>query len=101
MMNDAWRRISEKICGWPGKTFKRLSSAFSYGSPYYRHSLPVRIMHWMNAAFLATLLMSGLNIFNAHPALYLGKSSYSGVAPILEMGAGKTIRERSPESPAY
>jgi thiosulfate reductase cytochrome b subunit len=31
--------------------------------------------------------MSGLNIFNAHPALNLGKSSYNGLVPILEMSA--------------
>ena len=42
-------------------------------------------MHWTNVVSLAILLMSGLNIFNAHPALYWGKSSYSGVAPIVEM----------------
>lgn len=29
--------------------------------------------------------MSGLQIFNAHPALYWGKSSYSGRAPVLQM----------------
>ncbi len=42
-------------------------------------------MHWSNAVFLAILLMSGLNIFNAHPALYWGKSSYGGVPPVLEI----------------
>ncbi len=57
----------------------------SNGYLYYRHPLPVRIMHWSNAVFLAILLMSGLNIFNAHPALYWGKSSYSGVPPVLEI----------------
>jgi thiosulfate reductase cytochrome b subunit len=31
--------------------------------------------------------MSGLNIFSAHPALYWGKSSYSGRGPILEITA--------------
>lgn len=55
------------------------------GSLYYRHSLPVRIMHWINVMALTILLMSGLNIFNAHPALYWGKSSYTGAGPILEM----------------
>jgi thiosulfate reductase cytochrome b subunit len=44
-------------------------------------------MHWGNAVFLAVLLLSGLNIFNAHPALYWGKSSYRGVPPILQMGS--------------
>ena len=41
----------------------------------YRHRLPVRIMHWVNVACLAILLMSGLQIFNAHPALYWGEDS--------------------------
>jgi thiosulfate reductase cytochrome b subunit len=52
---------------------------------YYRHRLPVRIMHWINVVVLTILLLSGLNIFSAHPALYWGKSSYSGKAPILQI----------------
>ncbi len=55
------------------------------GNQYYRHSLPVRIMHWINVILLAILLMSGLNIFNAHPALYWGEQSYAGVPPFLEL----------------
>jgi Ni/Fe-hydrogenase b-type cytochrome subunit len=60
--------------------------------PYliYRHTLPIRIMHWVNVICFTVLLMSGLNIFNAHSALNIGKSSYNGQAPILEMRAGKT-----------
>ena len=54
---------------------------------YYRHKLPVRVMHWTNVVALAILLMSGLNIFSAHPALYWGKSSYTGRAPVLEIEA--------------
>jgi len=79
------KRINETICGWLRKLWKYLSSAASGGYPYYRHSLPVRIMHWCNVVFLATLLMSGLNIFDAHPALYWGKQSYSGAPPVLEL----------------
>ncbi len=41
----------------------------------YRHRLPVRVMHWINVISLTVLLMSGLNIFNAHPALYWGQGS--------------------------
>jgi thiosulfate reductase cytochrome b subunit len=41
----------------------------------YRHSLLVRITHWVNALCFAILLMSGLQIFNAHPALYWGAQS--------------------------
>lgn len=29
---------------------------------YYRHRLPVRIMHWVNVIALVLLLMSGLQI---------------------------------------
>jgi thiosulfate reductase cytochrome b subunit len=54
---------------------------------YYRHKLPVRVMHWINVIALTILLMSGLNIFSAHPALYWGKSSYAGRGPILEIGS--------------
>ena len=56
----------------------------------YRHKLPVRIMHWINVVCFFVLLMSGLNIFNAHAALNIGKSSYNGQAPILEMNAVQT-----------
>jgi thiosulfate reductase cytochrome b subunit len=42
---------------------------------FYRHKWPVRLAHWINALCLAVLLMSGLNIFNAHPALYWGNGS--------------------------
>src|SRR5438105_12899916 len=54
---------------------------------YYRHRLPVRIMHWINVVCLTVLFMSGLNIFNAHPALNWGKSSYDGTEPLLDIGA--------------
>src|ERR1700716_2944150 len=41
----------------------------------YRHSGAVRLTHWVNALVLLVLLMSGLQIFNAHPGLYLGSKS--------------------------
>jgi thiosulfate reductase cytochrome b subunit len=42
---------------------------------FYRHRLPVRIMHWINVISFFLMLMSGLAIFNAHPNLYWGKDS--------------------------
>ena len=54
---------------------------------YLRHTWPVRLMHWINVVALTILLMSGLQIFNAHPALYWGKSSYNGRPPLLQMYA--------------
>ena len=46
-------------------------------APYkiFRHSGVVRFTHWLNALCLFVLLMSGLQIFNAHPALYWGQKS--------------------------
>jgi thiosulfate reductase cytochrome b subunit len=52
---------------------------------YKRHSAPVRVMHWINVLALTLLFMSGLQIFNAHAALYWGKSSYNGKPPVLVM----------------
>ena len=63
------------------------ASAGAASELYYRHALPVRVMHWINVLCLAILFMSGLNIFNAHPALNWGKSSYTGTPPFLEIGA--------------
>lgn len=41
----------------------------------WRHSVLVRTTHWINVVCVAVLLMSGLQIFNAHPALYWGNDS--------------------------
>ena len=40
-----------------------------------RHTVVTRVTHWTNVLALAILLMSGLQIFNAHPALYWGQQS--------------------------
>ncbi len=43
-------------------------------TPYlwHRHALATRVTHWINVVAISFLLGSGLNIFNAHPALYWG-----------------------------
>lgn len=41
----------------------------------WRHPPWVRITHWLNAAAVVVLLMSGLNILQAHPHLYWGLKS--------------------------
>ena len=56
---------------------------------FYRHRLPVRLMHWINVISLTILLGSGLNIFNAHPALYWGKDS-TFASPWLSIKAQNT-----------
>ncbi len=42
---------------------------------FYRHKLAVRVLHWVNFVVLLVMLMSGLQIFNAHGALYWGAAS--------------------------
>ncbi len=55
----------------------------------YRHRLPVRIAHWINVVCLVVLLGSGLQIFNAHPALYWGDQS-TFADPWIKLGARGT-----------
>ena len=59
----------------------------------YRHRLPVRLMHWTNVISLTILFMSGLHIFNAHPALNWGASSYNNRPAILEISAQEADEE--------
>ncbi|MDE2571849.1 MAG: cytochrome b/b6 domain-containing protein [bacterium] len=44
----------------------------------YRHPLVVRATHWIMALSMLVLVMSGLQIFNAHPALYASDASTFG-----------------------
>jgi len=62
--------------------------------PYYRHSLAVRAFHWINAASVLLLLMSGLQIFNTYPRLHLGYTAYHTTPSIFEIGGN-----RNPEHP--
>lgn len=73
------------------------ANAASSGSSrhdYARHPLAVRIMHWVNVLAVTVLLMSGLQIFNAHGALYWGQSSYSGRPPLLQITAEQSSNGR-------
>jgi len=54
---------------------------------YQRHAFFVRVTHWINVVAFTLLLMSGLQIFNAHPHLYWGTSSYAGAPPLLSITA--------------
>jgi thiosulfate reductase cytochrome b subunit len=59
-----------------------------------RHGLITRITHWTNVVAVTVLLMSGLQIFNAHPALYWGKASTFAdpwIAMTMEEKAGRPI----------
>lgn len=53
----------------------------------YRHRLPVRIWHMVNAVTLLIMLMSGLMIFNAHPRLYWGQAGANADYAWLAIGS--------------
>lgn len=52
----------------------------------YRHRLPTRLAHWVTVLCLPILVLSGFQIFNAHPALYWGERSDAD-RPLLAMRA--------------
>jgi thiosulfate reductase cytochrome b subunit len=52
-----------------------------------RHTRVTRLTHWINLLCVAVLLMSGLQIFNAHPALYWGQSGADTDRAAFEIGA--------------
>jgi thiosulfate reductase cytochrome b subunit len=60
----------------------------------YRHAVVVRLTHWVNVLCLTLLLMSGLRIFNYHPALYWGNYGYRGVPAVVSIGAAVDSESR-------
>lgn len=52
-----------------------------------RHSRVTRLTHWLNVLCFCLLLLSGLQIFNAHPALYWGQYGADGDPAFLAIGA--------------
>jgi thiosulfate reductase cytochrome b subunit len=59
----------------------------------FRHRLWVRLTHGINVVCMTVLLMSGLQIFNAHPALYWGDRSRFD-RRILSIGAAQDAQGR-------
>lgn len=57
----------------------------------YRQSTWTRVTHWVWAVCLFFLLLTGLQIFNAHPTLYIGEQSGFGFPnAVLSIGAAPT-----------
>ncbi|MCV3768225.1 cytochrome b/b6 domain-containing protein [Rhizobium sp. TRM95796] len=52
-----------------------------------RHSVVTRLTHWLNVLCLSFLLLSGLQIFNAHPELYWGHFGADGDPAVLTIGS--------------
>jgi thiosulfate reductase cytochrome b subunit len=65
------------------------------GPLVYRQTVVTRLTHWLWAIALFFLLLSGLQIFNAHPTLYIGDQSGFGFDnSVLRMTA-----ENTPDGP--
>ena len=66
------------------------------GRLVYRQSAWTRLTHWIWAVALFFLLLSGLQIFNAHPVLYIGdQSGFQFENSVLRMSAvrdGETLK---------
>jgi thiosulfate reductase cytochrome b subunit len=63
----------------------------SRGPLIFRQSIWTRITHWIWVICLFFLLLTGLQIFNAHPALYLGQESgFEYNNSVLRIGAVNT-----------
>ena len=57
-------------------------SSLAHGAELvYRHSAVIRLTHWVAVLCVTLLFLSGLQIFNAHPALYLGQASRTAANP--------------------
>lgn len=55
----------------------------------YRHRVVTRLTHWINALCFTLLLMSGLQILNAHPALYWGQFGANNDHAFIEFFAAR------------
>ena len=53
----------------------------------HRHSAVTRVTHWGNVLCLSFLLLSVLQIFNAHPELYWGQYGADGDPALLTIGS--------------
>lgn len=56
----------------------------------YRHAALTRLCHWINVVCVTILLMSGLQVFNAHPRLYWGQYGANADPAVLELAAEQT-----------
>ncbi len=81
MGDENWKQaMSEIRAADPGLPLRRRLLVF-------RHTRVTRLTHWINLLCVAVLLMSGLQIFNAHPALYWGQSGADADRRAFEIGA--------------
>jgi len=59
---------------------------------YRRFPLAARLLHWVSAAAVFTLLWSGFWIFNVHPRLYWGEVGFFGTPALAELVADTSLQ---------
>ncbi len=87
---DFRRKLAADVEGVIRSSVPHVRRAFSHAAArevFYRHRLPVRVTHWVNALCILFLLGSGLNIFDAHPRLYWGMYGADADKPFFSIGA--------------
>lgn len=62
---------------------RNLSNDRPQAAMIHRHSVLVRVAHWINAVSFLFLLPSGIAILIAHPELYWGETGYFGAPAAL------------------
>ena len=76
---SCWSDIAFVSGGLPGTgkvvTEKAAEPRIAAATYIYRHALHVRLTHWVGVLSILLLVMSGLQILDAHPALYWGEAS--------------------------
>lgn len=60
----------------PGSTTDTTTPSKYEWRTMLRHRWPLRLMHWTNLLCMLVMVGSGLQIYNAHPALYWGEASH-------------------------
>lgn len=63
----------------------------------YRHPWPIRIWHWVNAAAVVVLLLTGLLVFDIHPHLYWGDDGHEGMPGFLSL-SGTDLDGAAPQT---
>ena len=66
-----------------------------------RHTVVTRLTHWLNVLAVSLLLMSGLKIFNAHPALYIGQASDFDAPVRVDAGVLHKLERYVPLAPLH
>ena len=96
LLADARSAGAQDAATQPAPMIAPAGSAKPAREVMYRHSVVVRLTHWINALCLVLLLMSGLRLFNYHPALYWGDDGHRGMPSVFSINSFEDIETDEP-----